>query len=71
MNIESESTLESCVCSQGEPGLAGVAGGPGHQGGGGMPGERGIAGGPGAKGEKVSSRGHHWQKKKTHRMFPP
>lgn len=63
MNIESESTLEYCVCFQGEPGPAGVAGTAGHQGASGMPGERGAVGGPGAKGEKVCSRGHHSQKK--------
>lgn len=60
------------MCFQGEPGIAGVAGGPGPQGPSGMPGERGVAGGPGVKGEKVSSRSNHLQKKKKQpRMFTP
>lgn len=64
MNIESELTVVYCVCFQGEPGIAGAAGGPGPQGPSGMPGERGAAGGPGVKGEKVISRSYP-------RMFPP
>ena len=47
-------TIVSYVCFQGENGVVGAAGGPGHQGAGGMPGERGAAGTPGGKGEKVS-----------------